>query len=172
MAEEQSQKHPPQSEEDGSETSRRSFLAKLLMGTGLFLSYGLLAVQGVLFVLPPRTKVRTRKIFAGKLDHYKVGSTEIFYDLEGTPIMVKRDAEGLRAFSSVCPHLGCKVHWEDENHRFFCPCHGGVFTEDGVAIAGPPADAGQNLFEVPVQVDEASGIVYIEVKDAERRATT
>lgn len=153
-------------------SSRRDFLAKILMGAGLALAYGTLAVKGLLFILPPRTRVKTRKLYAGTLEHYQPGSTRVFYDLEGTPIMVKRDARGLRAFSSVCPHLGCKVHWEEENRRFFCPCHGGVFSEDGVAVAGPPADAGQKLFEVPVQVDESSGMVYLEVKDRQEGKRT
>ncbi len=153
----------------GETHSRRNFLAKILMGIGLLFSYGLLTVEGFLFMLPKRVKARTRKLFAGKLDQYKIGSIQAFYDLEGKQILIKRDESGLKAFSSVCPHLGCRVHWEGEKHRFFCPCHGGVFTEDGVAIAGPPADAGQSLFKVPVHVDEASGIVYIEVKDAKRR---
>lgn len=158
--------HNNDSKED---TSRRGFLAKILMGTGLVFGYGLLAVEGLLFVLPPRSKVRTRRLYAGKIDNYQVGSTQTFHDLEGKSIMVKRDETGLRAFSSVCPHLGCRVHWENENKRFFCPCHGGVFSEDGVATEGPPADAGQRLIEVPVSVDETSGIVYIDVKDVGRK---
>ncbi len=145
--------------------SRRDFMAKILMGAGLILAYGALAVEGIFFVLPPSKKIPTRKLFAGKLDQYKVGLIQTFYDLEGKQILVKRDESGLRAFSSVCPHLGCRVHWEEDKNRFLCPCHGGIFNEEGVATAGPPADAGQSLTEVPIFVDEASGIVYIEVKD-------
>lgn len=169
MAKESSGSPAPDSSPQGNDLSRRSFLAKLFMGGGLLLSYGMLFIEGLLFVLPKRTRIRTRKLFAGKLDQYRVGTIQTFYDLEGKQILVKRDEAGLRAFSSVCPHLGCRVHWEEDKHRFFCPCHGGVFTEDGVAVAGPPADAGQSLFEVPVHVDESSGIVYIEVKDTKRR---
>ena len=45
------------------------------------------------------------------------------------------------AYSSTCPHLGCRVHWESEEGNFFCPCHRGVFDERGVGVSGPPADA-------------------------------
>lgn len=151
-------------------TPRRGFLAALLMGIGLVLSYGALAVKGLLFILPPHTQPQRRKLYAGKLDQYTPGSMQKFYDLEGKEILVRRSEAGLKAFSSVCPHLGCRVHWETDNQRFFCPCHGGVFTEEGKPVAGPPADGNQWLFEVPVQVDESSGIVYIEVKDTSRRA--
>jgi cytochrome b6-f complex iron-sulfur subunit len=153
------------SKQKSTDLSRRDFMAKVLMGIGLLLAYGALAVEGILFILPPKKKTPTRNLFAGKLEQYRIGTIQTFYDLEGKQILVKRDESGLRAFSSVCPHLGCRVHWDDDNRHFLCPCHGGIFNEEGVATAGPPADAAQNLIEVPIHVDEASGIVYIEVKD-------
>jgi len=61
----------------------------------------------------------------------------------------------------VCPHLGCQVHWEPQNDRFFCPCHNGVFSPDGVATAGPPAEAGQSLLEYPLKVE--GNLLFIEV---------
>ena len=82
--------------------------------------------------------------------------------------MVKRTGEGFAAFSSVCPHLGCRVHCEAENRLFFCPCHRGVFDSDGKATEGPPADAGQSLERIPVEVDPRSGVVYLEVHDPSR----
>ena len=93
-------------------------------------------------------------------------------DLEGNLILIRRTvASGFQAFSSVCPHLGCKVHWEAENDRFFCPCHRGVFDPAGVAIGGPPGDAGQRLSQAPIAVDEESGVVYLEVNDPGRRGS-
>lgn len=146
-------------------TTRRAWLATVLMGAGLAVSYGTLAAQALMFLLPQRLKPRTRLLFAGQIDRYQIGSVQSFYDLQGNQILVKRGAKGFEAFSSTCPHLGCHVHWEAENQRFFCPCHRGVFNADGVATSGPPADAGQSLSRVPLQVNEASGVVYIEVKD-------
>ncbi len=139
------------------------------MGAGLAASYGTLALQGLLFLLPKNLKARTRQLFAGQIDQYKLGEVRSFYDLQGNQIMVKRNASGFPGFSSVCPHLGCRVHWEKEHQRFFCPCHRGVFNADGIATSGPPADARQNLFRVPLGVDESSGVIYTEVKDVKRR---
>ncbi|MGH2508750.1 MAG: ubiquinol-cytochrome c reductase iron-sulfur subunit [Ktedonobacteraceae bacterium] len=34
------------------------------------------------------------------------------------------------AVSAACPHKGCIVQWQADR-KFHCPCHGGVFTEDG-----------------------------------------
>ena len=157
--------------DEAGRTTRRKWLALVLMGAGLTVSYGALAVEGLMFLLPRRLKPRTRLLFAGQTNQYNVGSVQSFYDLQGNRILVKRSASGFAAFSSTCPHLGCHVHWEADRQRFFCPCHRGVFNADGVAISGPPADAGQSLSRVSLQVDESSGVVYIEVKDAKGRRT-
>jgi menaquinol-cytochrome c reductase iron-sulfur subunit len=44
-----------------------------------------------------------------------------------------------RVLSTVCPHLGCEVQWQQDMTRFFCPCHGSVFAPDGSLIQGPAA---------------------------------
>ncbi len=155
---------------DGDPT-RRAWLASLLMGIGLFASYGTLAAQVFAFLLPRRLKPPTRRLFVGPVDSFGVGDVKSVRDLQGNAIMIKREAGGFRAFSSVCPHLGCRVHWEAEKREFFCPCHRGVFDADGVAVSGPPADAGQSLNPAPIVVDEQNGIVYLEVRiPVERRS--
>jgi menaquinol-cytochrome c reductase iron-sulfur subunit len=42
------------------------------------------------------------------------------------------------AFVLNCSHLGCPVRWEPSAKLFMCPCHGGVYYEDGAVAAGPP----------------------------------
>ena len=153
------------------DTSRRDFFASALMAGGLLLAYGTLAIQSMLFLLPKRLRPKTRLLFAGRTDQFEVGSVRSFLDLEGTPILIRRGAEGFEAFSSTCPHLGCRVHWEAADGVFFCPCHRGVFDVGGEAVAGPPADAGQRLARVNLDVDEAAGVIYIEVKDPGRTVT-
>lgn len=152
--------------------TRRELIASVFAGAGLFASYGLLAGQGLLFLLPKKTKARTRLLYAGQIDQYKIGSVQKFYDIQGNEILVKRDENGFNAFSSTCPHLGCKVHWEEDKSRFLCPCHNGLFDLNGKAYAGPPADADQRLANVPVKVDEIGGVVYIEVPDVKPRRST
>jgi Rieske Fe-S protein len=149
--------------------SRRELMALIVMAAGLLLSYGLFAVQGVLFLIPRRLAPRTRRIFAGRIDQFEVGALKSVLDLQGNEILIKRDGKELRAFNSTCPHLGCRVHWESDRKRFFCPCHNGVFDENGVAIEGPPAAAGQSLAKLPLEVDAGSGVVYLEVKDVRKK---
>ncbi len=148
---------------------RRDLLAVILMACGLIISYATLGIQGLMFLLPKRMKPRTRRLFAGQFNQYKEGGVEVFFDLRGNEILVKRSDSDLQAFDSTCPHLGCRVQWEEDKQIFFCPCHRGVFDAEGVAISGPPAAAGQSLSKVPVEVDEKSGVVYIEVKDVRKR---
>ena len=147
--------------------TRRDWLAKVTMGVGLVLGYGVFAAQGLLFLLPKRLKPKTRRLFVGPVERYRVGQVASVYDLEGNEILVKRSEAGFVAYSSTCPHLGCKVHWMPDKKEFFCPCHQGVFNADGVAISGPPADAKQDLFQVPLSVE--GGVVYLDVVDVKRR---
>jgi Rieske Fe-S protein len=72
------------------------------------------------------------------------------------------DESDFVALSSVCPHLGCQVHWEGQNNRFFCPCHNGAFDPQGNAIAGPPKEAHQALARYPLKVE--NGLLFIQVK--------
>ena len=36
-----------------------------------------------------------------------------------------------------CPHMGCGMKWNKEEHSWDCPCHGSRFDEDGGVIEGP-----------------------------------
>ncbi len=144
--------------------SRRDWLASVTMGAGLVLSYGLFAIEGLSFILPKQLKPPTRKLFAGVVSQYDIGKVKSFYDPSGKQVLIKRDEAGFKAFSATCPHLGCQVRWEEENNRFFCPCHKGVFDPDGNAIGGPPADGDQDMYPVPLDVDAEAGVIYVEVK--------
>ncbi|MCK5391508.1 MAG: Rieske (2Fe-2S) protein [Deltaproteobacteria bacterium] len=155
---------PSENVNDNSKNSKRDFLSKIFITFGVILAYGLLVFEGLFFIVPKKRKTDKIKIYGGRLKQYKLGTVRAFYDLQGNEILIMRtDESGLRAFSSVCPHLGCRVHWEGDKNEFFCPCHKGIFNSEGVAISGPPADAHQSLKKVSVEVDEKSQIVYIEV---------
>lgn len=47
-------------------------------------------------------------------------------------------AEDFTVFDVHCAHLGCPVNWFQESGLFLCPCHGGVYYEDGARASGPP----------------------------------
>ncbi|GMV12344.1 MAG: iron-sulfur protein [Polyangiaceae bacterium] len=56
------------------------------------------------------------------------------YD-EHAGVFVKRDAQGLRAMSAACTHLGCTVRRREGG--FVCPCHGSRYDEEGRVVGGP-----------------------------------
>ena len=36
-----------------------------------------------------------------------------------------------------CPHLGCALKWNRQEHTWDCPCHGSRFSEDGTLLDNP-----------------------------------
>jgi Rieske Fe-S protein len=142
------------------DSDRRTFLAQLAT-VGLVLSYGVFAAYAVAYLFPPPTRRRAERLFLGRRGDFPPGAARRVVDQRGRTLLVLASAEGLAAFDTRCPHLGCQVHWEPDESRFLCPCHQGVFDRDGVAIAGPPAAAGQALARVPLEVDAASGTVFL-----------
>lgn len=57
--------------------------------------------------------------------------------------------EEFQVFAVNCAHLGCPVSWFPQSGLFMCPCHGGVYYEDGSHASGPPP---RGLFQYPHRV--------------------
>jgi Rieske Fe-S protein len=45
--------------------------------------------------------------------------------------------QGILAFTTVCPHLGCRIDYQPSRQHFVCPCHESVFGLDGQVTSGP-----------------------------------
>ena len=54
-----------------------------------------------------------------------------------TKAAVFNDGGTPKAFSTICPHLGCDVEWNDAIETWDCPCHGSRFKKDGSLARGP-----------------------------------
>lgn len=52
-------------------------------------------------------------------------------------IFLSRSGETVRAFSTICPHLGCGIDYHAGERRFACPCHESYFGLDGEVASGP-----------------------------------
>lgn len=46
-------------------------------------------------------------------------------------------AASFLAFSSVCPHAGATVEYNNSKSTFLCPAHGSTFASDGSLTQGP-----------------------------------
>jgi Rieske Fe-S protein len=46
-----------------------------------------------------------------------------------------------------CPHMGCALKYNAQEHSWDCPCHGSRFAEDGTLINNPATDDKKNMPE-------------------------
>lgn len=158
----------PRPEPSSEEPSRRDVLSRATgaaMAGGLVAGYGTAAFMAGRYLYPARPRAK-RWLFVCTLDRLRAGESLPYRTPIGERITVARKGDGVAAedfiaLSSVCPHLGCQVHWQVTQSRFFCPCHNGVFDAEGFAKSGPPADAGQNLSRYPLRVEGTQ--LFIEV---------
>lgn len=155
------------------DASRRDFLKTAGVGG---LGLGLAAVVGApaaLYVTYPLN----HETVSGGSGFLRVGKSELFP--EGAPVKVdvfadKRDAWNriqqvkigsawvlrtggvLKALSSVCPHLGCAVDYDEGASKFKCPCHNSAFSLDGKVEGGPAPRAMDQL-----ELEEKEGMVAV-----------
>ena len=146
-----------------SECTRRQFFVRL----GIILS----SVAGALAAIPVIGSI-LEPIFrtpppewraVGLLESFIEGETVLVKFIDSSPLpwagVTAETAAWLRragqtdfiAFSVNCAHLGCPVRWIAGAKLFMCPCHGGVYYEDGSVAAGPPP---RGLYQYPVRIND------------------
>ena len=129
---------------------RRKFLMKLSLGFAA-VSAAVAAIPVLSALVAPLLEQPTEKWRkVGMVNDFVQGSTKLvtFINADPKPYagVTAKSAAWLRrnkgdnfiAFAANCTHLGCPVRWEEQAHLFMCPCHGGVYYEDGTVAAGPP----------------------------------
>ena len=132
------------------EITRRRFLEKVCVGLAS-LCAGILGIPLVGFVVAPIfRKTSGRWVSIGKITDFQIGNTVKVDITDPSPLpwagITAKSALWLRrvtesefiAFSVNCTHLGCPVRWLADADLFMCPCHGGVYYQDGTVAAGPP----------------------------------
>lgn len=141
---------------------RRGFMVKL--GAGLLGVGGLLtAIPIVGYIVGPATK-RFSNVWVelGSVALFPAGQTRFATFLN--PIRQPTDGDSAKTacwvrcidtakyqvFAINCAHLGCPVRWFAQSKLFMCPCHGGVYYQDGSRAAGPPP---RGLFEYKWKVE-------------------
>jgi menaquinol-cytochrome c reductase iron-sulfur subunit len=60
------------------------------------------------------------------------------------------DGKAFQVFALNCAHLGCPVRWFPQSGLFMCPCHGGVYYQDGSRASGPPE---RGLFQYDCKIE-------------------
>ena len=79
----------------------------------------------------------------------------------GTVYLRKMPGNQIIAFSDTCPHLGCKVDYQEGSKSFLCPCHASAFTLEGVPKNKIPP-RGLDSLESKVNAD---GQVWVKYQD-------
>lgn len=159
---------PPPGQEGAEPVELGTPLSNLAMIGGLAAGYGVFGYMALRFLYPKESKTVAWQ-FVCETKAIPPGGARLYQTPAGQRVNVARiaggdTAEAFIALSSTCPHLGCKVHWEPQKDRFFCPCHNGTFDKTGKGTGGPPGDAGQSLPRYPIKVEK--GLIYIQVETA------
>ena len=151
--------------------SRRAMLVKLgvlLNGAvGIFL-----AVPIVRFLLSPVTREKKfgyeSWLSLGGLEQFPTGQTRLAtyrnpvvnaWDGETDSIACwvrNVDHKTFQVFAINCAHLGCPVRWFPQSGLFMCPCHGGVYYQDGSRASGPPE---RGLFQYEYKVEDGKLLI-------------
>lgn len=142
---------------------RRRFLSRLSLFLGS-IAGAIVAIPAVAFLLGLRRAPGVwRQV--GKLDQFVLGQTVQVSFLDPSPLpwagvtamtsawLRRSGPEDFVAFAMNCTHLGCPVRWLPSAELFMCPCHGGVFYEDGRVASGPPP---RPLITYPVRIREGA----------------
>jgi nitrite reductase/ring-hydroxylating ferredoxin subunit len=141
--------------------SRRGFLFKLGLALNV-IGAALVGIPVVGYILAPVRRLgRQSWIKLGPAAKFPEGETRIaMYE---NPFRVQWDGDSAKVacwvrhveggrfqvFAVNCAHLGCPVRWFPQSRLFMCPCHGGVYYEDGSRASGPPP---RGLFEYEYEV--------------------
>jgi Rieske Fe-S protein len=142
--------------------SRRGFLLRL----GLAVNAAAAALVGIpilgYLVAPVRRLATHAWVSLGPVERFPNAQTRLAtyrnpfvqaWDGETANVAcwVRRMAgDTFQVFAVNCAHLGCPVRWFPESRLFMCPCHGGVYYEDGSRASGPPP---RGLFEYEYKID-------------------
>lgn len=141
------------SQKDQQGVTRRQFLNYTLMGVGGFLAVGMTAPM-LRFAIDPALKPAQEIDMVPVADISEFGAEPIrkdfklkvqdgWYESEQAMsawITVSEAGEVL-ALSPICTHLGCTIQWntnEDHPEQYYCPCHNGRFSKDGINVPGTP----------------------------------
>ena len=122
----------------------------MLVAGGSAILAGIVGIPALVLGLSPilqhRLQGRWRRV--GRLDEFPVGRVQpaqLVADRTDWPRSLPRQAvfvwrqsaDSVVVFSRSCTDLGCPLDYDPGSACFFCPCHGGIFAQDGHRLAGP-----------------------------------
>jgi len=129
---------------------KRRTMAGLLVAAGSAVVAGAVGLPTLIAGLSPvwQPKQATWRPL-GRLNRFAIGKVTpaaVVIDRRQWPkpageqaVFVWRPNDGeIIVYSRSCTDLGCPLEYEPGSGCFLCPCHGGIFAQDGRRLAGPP----------------------------------
>ena len=146
--------------------NRRNFMSLATWAIGGLISLGL-GVPAIAYIIGPAlNRNRTQDwIRLGPVSKVELKTPTLFKftiqrqtgwivnEEEVSVYILTENGRDFIAMSNICTHLGCRVRWIADQEEFFCPCHNGVFDEQGNVVSGPPPRP-LDRFEVKVEDDQ------------------
>jgi menaquinol-cytochrome c reductase iron-sulfur subunit len=137
-----------------SSPDRRTLLKRATYGlAGLF--GAILGIPALAFLIDPRNRpVRDQEFkTVARISDLPIGEPQQVViralrrdawtlhpdEVIGRVWLVRREGGEVDAFTTICPHLGCSVNFENKEKLFICPCHGGTFDVRGQRVEKPGA---------------------------------
>ncbi len=129
---------------------QRRTVSGLLVATGSALIGGAVGLPALIAALSPAWQPATEDWRPlGPLERFPIATmtpSVIVLDHADWPRRVGEQAafvwrpstEEIIVYSRSCTDLGCPLEYEAKSSCFLCPCHGGIFAQDGRRLAGPP----------------------------------
>jgi Rieske Fe-S protein len=152
-----------------SDSTRRSFLVRLIQGVHGTIGVTLAYILGSAVLAPSMTRREPLWLPAGSLAGLpdgepravtlrvarQDGATEA---VDRRVVFLVRSGDQVRALDSTCTHLGCRTRVNAEAGVIECPCHGGVYDLQGQVVSGPPPHP---LAEIPTRLEGSRVLVQV-----------
>lgn len=119
---------------------RRDFLAWLTtasVGVTVLLSGGMIAKA----VTPPARsidgKTKMGPLAVGHVGQLRPESPLLVEYGDDALFLVKRGDGAVTVLDAACPHVACRLHFNESTKEFDCPCHASSFSISGTLLGGP-----------------------------------
>jgi len=140
-----------QKQDNPDTTSRRTFLNRIWALFGI-LALAEFAWLGISTFSSRQKNQQKRKkdqiIVVGDMDSFKPNTVTAIP--QGQFYLACLEDGSFLAMSRTCTHLGCSVPWDEEQHKFICPCHGSTFSLTG-EVWTAPAPRPLDIFSVRIE---------------------
>ena len=138
--------------------SRRGLIKYVLLAFSALATAGGVLTPIIAYLWPPKqaSAAGGGRVQIAATEDLPVGKGEV-YSVNNKPVIVIHTAEGYRALSAICTHLGCILFWNEQREVIACPCHEAYFSTNGAVISGPPTSVLEE-YRLVVEGDQ----IYVE----------